>query len=143
VRALFDVNVLLALFDRQHVHHGRAAGWWKTWRSEGWASCPLTENGFVRVISGASYANPIPIRQAMRILDDQIMLGGHAFWPDDISISDAAAFDDAYILRPGQITDVYLLALAVKNSGCLVTFDKSIPLAAVRGAEPRHLVVPA
>jgi uncharacterized protein len=65
----------------------------------------------------------------------------HKFWPDDISIVDDTIFDHGYILGPNQITDVYLLGLAVRNGGRLVTFDRGLPLKAVRGAEPRHVVV--
>jgi predicted nucleic acid-binding protein len=65
----------------------------------------------------------------------------HEFWPDDISLLDAARFERPKILGPKQLTDIYLLALAVKNGGRLVTFDESISDAAVRGAKPRHLVV--
>ena len=66
---------------------------------------------------------------------------GHEFWPDNISITDETIFDHGYILGPNQITDVYLLGLAVKNGGRFVTFDRGLPLKAVRGAEPRHVVV--
>jgi hypothetical protein len=142
VRALLDVNLLVALSDRSHIHHIRAITWWASHRGSGWASSPLTENGFARVISGRNYPNRITTADAIRMLRDQMGLGGHDFWPDDISIVDEGIFDHARILGPLQITDVYLLALAVKNGGRLVTFDRSIPLAAVRGAEPRHLVVP-
>jgi predicted nucleic acid-binding protein len=58
-RALFDVNLLIALFDEQHVHHVRAQAWWAATRAGGWASCPVTENGFVRVISQPNYPNPL------------------------------------------------------------------------------------
>ena len=82
----------------------------------------------------------MPLAQALKVLDLAFRQGDHAFWPDDISIADPAVFDHARILGPRQLTDVYLLALAVKNGGRLVTFDRGIPLAAVRGATPEHLV---
>jgi hypothetical protein len=65
----------------------------------------------------------------------------HAFWFDDISLTDMQLFDRDHILGPKQLTDIYLLALAVRNGGRLATFDPAIPLAAVRGAEPRHVAV--
>jgi predicted nucleic acid-binding protein len=68
-------------------------------------------------------------------------LSDHEFWSDDVSIADDRLFDQGYILGPNQITDVYLLGLAVKNGGRLVTFDRGLPLKAVRSAEARHLVV--
>lgn len=65
----------------------------------------------------------------------------HAFWPDELSIADAEHVDRTKILGPKQLTDIYLLALAVKRRGRLATFDRAIPLAAVCGAQSRHLVV--
>lgn len=79
--------------------------------------------------------------RAIGVLTKMLASPNHTFWPDDISFADPAIFEHAYVLGPGQITDIYLLALAVKNGGVLATFDRSIPLAAVRGAEPQHLVV--
>jgi toxin-antitoxin system PIN domain toxin len=138
---LLDVNVLLALSDLAHIHHGRARSWWATHSSAGWASCPLTQNGFARIISKPGYTNPFPLQTALASLAAQIAHSDHEFWPDDISVTDGHIFDRNHILGPNQITDVYLLALAVKNGGRLVTFDRGPPLKAVRGAEARHLVV--
>ena len=78
---------------------------------------------------------------ALGVLREQIAGLDHEFWPDDITITDDQLFDHGFILGPNQITDVYLLGLAVKNGGRLVTFDRGLPLKAVRGAEPKHLVV--
>lgn len=141
MRALLDVNMLLALFDHAHIYHARALEWWGANREAGWASSPLTQNGFVRIVTQLGYARPARMSDAMRVLTGQIGKPDHEFWPDDISITDAVAFDHSRILGPKQITDIYLLALAVKRSGRLVTFDRGLPLKAVRGAEPRHLVV--
>jgi toxin-antitoxin system PIN domain toxin len=141
MRALLDVNVLLALSDRGHSQYVPARNWWAANEAAGWASCPLTQNGFARVASQSGYERPMPLRVAIAALADQITQSDHEFWPDSISIADAELFDHAYILGPKQITDVYLLALAVKNGGRLVTFDRGLPLKAVRGAEARHLVV--
>jgi toxin-antitoxin system PIN domain toxin len=141
VRALLDVNVLLALFDRDHPHHPVAVSWWTEEQGEGWASCPLTQNGFVRIVSAPSYRRPLPIEEAVRLLRAQVLKPGHVFWPDDISLSDPMLFDQGRLLGSNQITDAYLLALAVKNGGRLASFDRSITLGAVRGAEPKHFVV--
>jgi toxin-antitoxin system PIN domain toxin len=141
VRALFDVNVLVATFDEEHVHHERAQQWWAANREHGWASCPLTQNGLVRVLSQPNYSNPISIAAALDLLAEQVAATDHAFWPDDISFIDARCFNQASILGPKQLTDIYLLALAVKNGGRLATLDRVIPLAAVRGAEARHVAV--
>jgi toxin-antitoxin system PIN domain toxin len=141
MRALLDVNVLLARLDLDHTHHDLARNWLSHNRDHGWATCPLTENGFARIIAQPRYSNPIAISEAAALLRTQIGISGHEFWEDDISITDGSRFDHRYILRPSQITDVYLLALAVKNEGRFVTFDRGIPLAAARGATGRHLVV--
>ena len=141
MRALFDVNMLLALFDVDHVHHGSAIAWWTDKQGHGWASCPLTQNGFVRVISQSSYPRPVSVAEAAAALRAQTEVSSHEFWPDDISIADPDIFDHGRILGTNQLTDIYLLALAVKNNGRLATFDRTIPLAAVRGAGPRHLAV--
>jgi uncharacterized protein len=141
VRALFDVNMLLALFDPEHIHHTHALAWWTTNRADGWASCPLTQNGFLRVIAGPRYPRPKGIADAVALLSAQIALPGHVFWLDDISIADAQTFNHGHLLGPKQITDLYLLALAVKNNGRLVTFDRGISIQAARGAKQEHLVV--
>jgi hypothetical protein len=107
----------------------------------GWASCPLTQNGFVRIVSQQTYRKPLPAAEAVMRLAEQIGQTDHVFWSDDVSITDRTVFDPRNILGPNQITDVYLLALAVKNGGRLATLDRSVPLRAVRGATPRHLTV--
>jgi predicted nucleic acid-binding protein len=78
---------------------------------------------------------------ALDLLEEEIVGTDHAFWPDDISLLDARRIDRARILGPKQLTDVYLLALAVKNAGRLVTFDRGIPVGAVRGATKRNVIV--
>lgn len=141
MRTLFDVNVLIALFDPDHVHHDRAHGWWKVHRQDGWATCPLTQNGFVRVISQAAYPQPVTTSRAIELLATAIEDGRHAFWPDDLSLLDAKRFDRDKILGPKQLTDIYLLGLATKQRGRLATFDGAIRFAAVTGASERNLVV--
>jgi toxin-antitoxin system PIN domain toxin len=141
VRALLDVNLLLALFDPEHAHHERALAWWVAHRDAGWASCPLTQNGFIRIVSGRGYPRPLALAAAISILRAQLQLPGHEFWPDSVSVADQQIFDHSRLLGPGQITDVYLLALAVKHGGRLATLDQAIPIAAVRGADERHVVV--
>jgi toxin-antitoxin system PIN domain toxin len=141
MRVLFDVNVLIAIVDEEHVHNRIAHEWWAANRSAGWATCPLTENGLARIMSQSGYKNRVTTTFAIDLLAEQIVGPDHAFWPDDISLCDGARFDPSSILGPGQITDAYLRALAVKNGGRLATLDRSVPLRAVRGAEPQHLAV--
>jgi toxin-antitoxin system PIN domain toxin len=133
--------MLIALFDPGHIRHGAALAWWRSHRLEGWATCPLTQNGFVRIISKLGYQRPIALGTAVGLLAAQMSQSDHEFWPDNVSIADGQLFGRNRILGPNQITDVYLLALAVKNGGRLVTLDRAIPLKAVHGAEARHLAV--
>jgi toxin-antitoxin system PIN domain toxin len=141
VQALFDVNLLIAMFQPDHTHYQRAHEWWRVNQTAGWASCPLTQNGFVRILSQPKFPKPMSVDGAIALLQIVTSADEHSFWPDDISLTDPQLFDHTNILGPKQLTDIYLLALAVKNGGRLATFDRAIPLAAVRGAEPRHVVV--
>lgn len=141
MRALLDVSMLLALFDEEHVLHDRAMAWWRDNEGQGWASCPLTQNGFVRVVSQPRHERPIAIGVAVDTIRRQIAEPGHEFWPDDLSILVPEAIDHSRLLRPKQITDIYLLALAVKHGGRLVTLDRGLTISAVRGARPEHYVV--
>ena len=139
MRALFDVNILVAILDPDHIHHWRAHDWWKANQSSGWASCPLTENGAARIMSLPTYKNPITTASAVDLIAKQIARTDHEFWADDFSLCDPTVFDAARILGPLQITDVYLLALAVKHGGRLATLDRRISLGAVHRAEAKHL----
>jgi uncharacterized protein len=141
MRALLDISILLALIDEEHDFHERSRQWWQANREPGWASCPLTQNGFVRVISQASYARPVPLLESIRVLTSSTSETRHEFWPDDLSLLDTGTVDHTRLLGPSQLTDVYLLALAVKHGGRFVTLDRRVPLAAVRGAQPENLVV--
>ena len=141
MRVLFDVNVLIALLDAGHVHHNRTHRWWAKNRASGWATCPLTQNGFVRVLAQPSYPNRVPAAVATEFLAQAVGAPEHEFWPDDLSLTDPNRFARDRILGPKQITDLYLLALAVIRRGRLVTFDHAIPLSAVVGANSSNLVL--
>lgn len=140
--ALLDVNVLVALFDPDHVHHDLAHDWFADRRPAGWATCPVTENGLIRVISNPKY-RPDPPRAAVAV--DQLRRfcasGHHHFWPDSVSLHDAKLFTLGAAHGHRQITDVYLLGLARTKEGTLVTFDRTIPIGAVKGARREHLAV--
>lgn len=140
--ALLDVNVLVALFDGLHVHHRRAHDWFAQHRDLGWATCPLTENGLVRILTNPTYpGRGTTLEDAIDRLERFVSSGDHAFWPDSVSMRDRHLFRPFHIGGHRQITDVYLLALAVHHGGRLATFDRSIPLRAVAGAAPEHLAV--
>lgn len=140
MRALLDVNVLIALLDVDHLHHARAHAWLAANIEAGWASCPLTQNGCIRILSQPTYPGALPAAAVASRLTAATETRWHRFWPDAISLLDHERIDHARILSSRQITDVYLLALAIHHSGRFVTFDRSIPLAAVRDARAEHLV---
>jgi hypothetical protein len=141
VRSLLDVTLLIALLQEHHAHYDRAHQWWAVNRAEGWASCPLTQNGFLRIVPQLRFPEPAGTPDPFALLFDMIAATDHAFWPDDISLLDDKIIDRSRILGPKQLTDIYLLALAVEHGGRLVTFDRAVSVRAVRGAEARHLVV--
>jgi toxin-antitoxin system PIN domain toxin len=140
VRALLDVNVLIALLDSDHASHDSAIDWFAKQALEGWASCPITQNGCIRIMSNPGYPNPLPVQAIVQRLAEAARQNIHTFWPDDVSLLDSNTVDSARIHGPRQLTDIYLLALAVKHAGKLVTFDTGIPLAAVRNASRQNLV---
>lgn len=141
MRALLDVNVLIALLDSDHASHASALEWFAANARNGWASCPITQNGCIRVMAHPGYPHALPVAAIVERLADAAHQPQHAFWPDDASLLDREAIDPARVHGPGQLTDVYLLALAVKHRGRLVTFDKSIALEAVKGAKKQNLLV--
>jgi uncharacterized protein len=122
---LLDVNVLLALSDPMHLHHDAAHRWFARRAEPGWATCPLTENGFVRIASHPSYPNrPGDTPQVVEILRQLCSAAGHEFWPDAVSIRDI--LHPTTILTHNHVTDVYLLGLAISRGGKLATFDQRI-----------------
>lgn len=140
MRSLFDVNILIALLDTDHVGHAMATAWWGEHLRAGWASCPLTQNGAARVMSSPGYPNPLPVAEVVLRLGKACGTKHHAFWSDDLSLTDDKVFDPTRLLGPKQITDRYLLALAVRNGGRFVTFDRAITPTAVVGAKASHIV---
>ena len=139
---LLDVNVLVALFDPDHVHHEAAHRWFASHRGAGWATCPLTENGLVRILANPAYLEaPEGAAGILKRFDTFCASGGHVFWEDAVSLRDERLFRRARALTHRQLTDVYLLGLAKKKGGRLVTFDARIPLVSVIGAGEDHLEV--
>ena len=139
MRALLDVNVLIALLDAAHVHHAAAMNWLGRNISHGWASCPITQNGCIRILSQSAYPNCVPTVRAAARLGEAVGTVHHEFWPDAISLLDSDYVSWQAPLSAYQLTDVYLLALAVMRKGRFVTFDRRVPLSAVPGAQARHL----
>ena len=139
-RALLDVNVLIALFDPGHVHHDAAHDWFADNRARGWATCPISENGFVRILANPTSGIEMRLPGILKSLRTFCASGYHAFWPDAVSLRDDM-FDLSFAPGHRQLTDVYLLGLAVRNNGRLATFDQGIPLKAVKGARRDMLAI--
>jgi toxin-antitoxin system PIN domain toxin len=139
---LLDVNVLLALSDPMHIHHEAAHRWFAAKGQSAWATCPITENGFVRIASHPNYPNrPGHVPVVLAILRQFCAAEGHHFWPADISIRELVK-PDALVTHT-QITDVFLLGLAVHKGGKLATLDQRIAAVAVqRGSEALELIAP-
>ena len=141
MRALLDVNVLIALLDAQHLHHDAAGRWLRVNIQYGWATCPITQNGCLRIMSQPAYPNPQPASSVAERLREATSADHHRFWPDEVSLLDPSMSDWGQVIGHKQITDVYLLALAVKRNGRFVTFDARIARNTVRGASDQSLCV--
>jgi toxin-antitoxin system PIN domain toxin len=141
MRALLDVNVLIALLDGGHAMHARATEWLARQSPNGWASCPLTQNGVVRIMSQPSYPTPRPAARVAERMALACNAPEHAFWAADVSLLSDGLIDWQRLLGHRQVTDAYLLALAVRQNGCLATFDQRIWPDLVLGAKPEHLEI--
>lgn len=143
MRNLLDINLLISLIDSDHVFHEKAHKWWAKHSREGWASCPITENGMVRVMSNPSYSKKVvfPPSDLISRLRRFTANTNHQFWGADLSLLDSKIFNVTRIHRSKQITDLYLLSLAVCHQGRLVTFDTNIDCAAVHHCKEEHLCI--
>lgn len=141
MRALLDVNVLIALLDGSHVHHGPVTDWLAANVRKGWASCPVTQNGCIRILSQPAYPNSVPAAQVAERLTEATQHSSHAFWADSISLLHPGRLDWDQVLSSRHVTDAYLLALALEQGGRFVTLDRGISPGAVGGAMPKHVVV--
>ncbi len=140
---LLDINVLIARVDPRHEHHGRARHWLKDQGGAGLATCPLTENGFVRIYGHPSYpagpGSPALALEELRVIRG---MGTHRFLGDTLSIDDPAAFHSLHGIGPKQVTDLYLLALAVRYQMAFATFEDGIPAMRVVGGPGALVVIP-
>ena len=139
-RFLLDVNVLIALLDDAHVFSRRANEWLDA-TPRRIATCPIVENGVIRIMSAPAYsathrATPEQVAEGLRALTEEI---DHEFWPDEVSLIDDTVVDFSRLHGHRQVTDAYLVALAVRRGGAIATFDTALPTAAVRGASRKHL----
>jgi len=142
VSFLLDVNVLIALIDPTHVGHDAAHRWFGATGAASWATCPLTENGVIRIVGHPKYPNSAGSPAAAAPIVARLRtLPGHVFWCDDLSLLGSVLVDPARIMTPTQVTDTYLLALAVANDGQLATFDRRLsPNAVRRGRAALHVI---
>ena len=138
--ALLDVNALIALVDSDHVGHQAIQKWFQRHHHAGWATCPITENGMVRVLSQPVYPSgqrtPVEVVKVLNALKAAFEKS-HQFWPDDVSLADDSLFDSTLIVSPRQVTDVYLLGLVAQHAGTLVSFDHSLVWQPVRGGSAK------
>ena len=126
-RFLLDVNVLIALIDPAHVQHDQAHQWFERVGHKAFATCPITENGLLRIVGHPKYPNsPGPPSVVASALSAIRGLPGHAFWPDGISLVQSNLVDPALLSSHSRVTDSYLLALARENKGKLATMDQKL-----------------
>ena len=142
--ALLDVNVLIALLDRRHVHNEAAHGWFADAQANGWATCPLTQNAVLRILGQPRYPNsPGPPAVVAPLIAALIRHPQHQFWPDGLSLLNQSGVDSSRLLEARQLTDTYLLALAVHHGGRLVSFDRRLSCRAVAGGRDALTLIEA
>lgn len=125
--ALLDVNVLVALAWPNHVHHAAARQWFLASHAKGWATCSITQTGFVRVSSNAS-VTPAAVRpvEGAALLRELTALAGHRFWPDDVPLANSPHVEPVRIAGYRQVTDAQLIGLCLRHGGQLATFDAKL-----------------
>ncbi len=137
---LVDSNVLIALMDIDHVHHARALRFFPAAQREGWATCPLVENAFVRIFGRPAYPNgPGSPELARQILVQYCATPGHQFLNDDLPLRNS----DWFPTLPGSmaLTDLYLLGLAVKHGCRFATFDRNIDASLIPGGRAALFII--
>lgn len=135
---LLDINILIALGDPFHVHAARAHRWFSSIKGEVWATCPLVQNGFLRILGNASYfKSPGPPQVVNGLLQQICRRPGHQFWPDSLTLCDYPALPGAR-----HLTDFYLLALAIHHRARLATLDRRIDPTQIPGGETAYCVIP-
>ena len=139
---LLDVNLLIALAWPQHVHHARAHVWFERVGRQAWASCPLTQLGFVRISSNPKIiANAVSPRAATGVLTQMVSLPGHTFWTDDLPVHGLAAMAGTALIGHRQVTDAYLIELARHHGGVLATLDAGMAELLPQAERAQHVVL--
>jgi uncharacterized protein len=138
---LLDVNLLIALAWPTHVAHRAARRWFGEHSRSGWATCPATQSGFVRISSNPKVVSEAKSpSEATALLSKIAALPGHSFWTDDIAFADSNHLDLSRIIGYRQVADAHLLALALRHKGKLATFDRGIQALVPRGLESRDVL---
>jgi len=141
LRRLLDINLLISLCDPSHVDHQHVAVWFEETGGKAWVSCPITENGFIRILSNPNYPGLTgDVSAATKLLKELQKHKGHEFWTDDYSIADGTV-DFSRLAGHKHITDLYLLGLAVRRNGRFSSLDRHIPAELVRGGLEAYEVV--
>jgi toxin-antitoxin system PIN domain toxin len=140
---LLDTNVLVALLWPGHAQHDLVVKWFARHRGRGWATCPLTEAAFVRIVSNPAFSrDAVTPREAAGVLAANTRAEDHVFWPDEMAFAAAVGFAGVRLVGHQQVTDAYLLGLAIHRGGVLATLDARIAaLTEPRSAERKALEV--
>lgn len=140
---LLDVNVLIALLDAEHIAHDDAHDWFDAVGKKGWATCAIVENGFLRIVGATRYGpTAVPMARLIRNLGEFTEAEGHEFWAEDFSLLTNPDIRRDKLTSAAQLTDTYLLALAVSNGGQLATLDRRLSPRAVEGGERALIQIP-
>lgn len=132
---LLDVNVLLALAWSRHSAHEVVGKWFARHSRSGWATCPFTQSGFVRVLSNPAFSrDALSPQRALQVLETNLNLPGHSFWPASISVLEALGHVERKLTGHRQVTDAYLLGLAIHRGGRLATMDRGLAAVSPRDA---------
>ena len=127
-RYLLDINILLGIAWEDQQAHATVFSWFSELGRHSFATCAITQSGFVRISASAKFRpDPVSIREALQAMDMLIEMPGHLFWPIDIGLREATASFVDKLFGPLQLTDAYLLGIAIANDGVLVTRDRAIP----------------
>jgi len=125
---LLDTNLLIALLWPSHERHDLALKWFTRHRAKGWVTCPFTQAGFVRIVSNPAFSrDAVQPREAIQVLSANTVAKDHAFWPDELPLAQAVRFTGVRLMGHQQVTDAYLLGLAIRRGGVLATLDQRIP----------------
>jgi toxin-antitoxin system PIN domain toxin len=125
--ALLDLNILTALLWPAHEHHDVAHRWFAGRANAQWATCSLTQLGFVRLVSDPAFSrDAVSPAEALALLAENLTHAAHEFWSDSVHVPAAVKGMESALQGYRQLTDAYLLALAYRRKGVLATFDRGL-----------------